>query len=106
MPKWPEPPQQISQIGNEIWRDIPGFNGYYQASTFGRVKSLHKGKEHIMKQQLLGNYYMTNLYVDGKKFFSSVHRLIAKTFLPNSNDLPEVDHIDGDTTNNHISNLE
>jgi len=92
----------------EVWKDIPGFEGKYQASNLGRIKSLLYGKERIRKPGLsaqgywnlgLGNGYGT------KMTQRTVHSLIAETFLgpcPKDND---VRHLDGTRTNNNISNL-
>ncbi len=105
LPKLPEPPKTLQIVGEE-WRDIPDSHGEYQGSTFGRIKSLKGGKELIMKPQMFGRYYVISLWIDGKRINSSVHRLIAKTFLPNPDNLPEVDHIDKDPTNNRVDNLQ
>jgi len=99
----------------EEWRDIPGYEGLYQVSNLGRVKSLartvsngHKSnrfmKERILKPGLMGytGYYSVSL--SSKTF--TVHRLVAKVFKLNPDNLPEVNHIDQDKTNNQESNIE
>lgn len=93
----------------EIWRDIEGFGGCYQVSNMGRVKSLnynHTGKEKIMKAKKDKGYLRVQLYKDGKPKFYSVHRLVATSFLPNPNNLSQVNHIDEDKSNNIVDNLE
>lgn len=95
-------------MDNEIWKDIEGFPKY-KVSNFGRVKSLHKNKELIMK--LCDHYkgyktiflYKTDLKKDFKCF---VHRLVAGAFIENHLDKPYVNHIDCNKKNNHHHNLE
>lgn len=99
----------------EIWKDIPGYEGKYQASTFGRVKSLnymHTGKEGLLKfgkRYTHGGdyYYKVQLYdKNGKHKDWSVHIVIAMTFIPNPDNLPEVNHKDENKLNNYVDNLE
>lgn len=99
---------------NEIWKDIQGYEGLYQVSNLGRVRSLNKydrrGRFKEGKIKLIsdnGNgYCVVNLKVDGEQKSRSVHRLVAQAFIPNPNNLPEINHIDGNKKNNTISNLE
>lgn len=87
--------------------EIKGFNGYY-ISEDGRIFSSRKSNtlnEMILKEDKDG-YLEVGLYADGKRFFRRVHRLVAQTYLINSNNYPQVNHIDGNVKNNHISNLE
>lgn len=88
----------------EIWRDIEGYEGY-QVSNLGRVKSLKFGKEQILKVKK-DRYLRIGLCKDGKQKFYMVHRLVALAFLPNPENLPEINHIDEDKTNNRVENLE
>lgn len=98
----------------EEWRDIPGYEGYYQVSSYGRIKSLPRGKHNprwknqnaIRKQSIKKHYYQVNLSKDGKIQWRAVHRLVALAFLPNPNNLPQVNHKDENKANNHVSNLE
>ena len=94
----------------EIWKDIEGFEGLYQVSNMGNVKSLnynHTGKERIMKPQKSSNGYLqVKLWKDGKAKRYLVHRLVANAFLDNSDNLPEVNHKDENKENNHVDNLE
>lgn len=104
---------------NEEWKEIPGFEGYYEASSYGRIKSLDReilqrnGKTKRLKGKVLstplgsdGRYYVIVLYCGGKKYMRNVHRFIALTFVSNPDNLKEVNHLDGNGLNNHIDNLE
>ena len=98
----------------EIWKDIEGYEGLYQVSNLGRVKSLSrlvdKGKygtiytkERILKNQKVNvNYLFVILSKDGKHKNMTVHRLMAKAFLPNPDNLSDVNHKDENPSNNFI----
>ena len=101
----------------EIWKDIEGYEGLYQVSNLGRIKSLqritvgkkygiHKLKEKILKEGKCGKYNIVILRKNGKNKTLYVHRLVAKTFINNSNNYPEINHKDGNTMNNNKENLE
>ena len=91
----------------EIWKDIKEYEGLYQVSNLGRVKSLKYGKERILKPTTnKGNYLLVILYKNKKMKTYYIHRLVALTFLPNPQNLPEINHIDEDKTNNCVDNLE
>lgn len=99
----------------EIWRDIPGYEGLYQVSNFGQVKSLPKRKgrgfgyatsEKILRHSVNSRGYCNIvLCKNGKTETFAIHRLVAENFIDNSLGLPEVDHQDRDKTNNHVGNL-
>lgn len=95
----------------EVWKDIPEFKGLYQASNLGRIKTLgnksnHK-KEMIMKQRLnYKGYYVITLCKNSKRSTNLVHRLIAQAFIPNPENLPQINHRNGIKTDNNINNLE
>ncbi len=95
----------IEDLPDEQWRDIKDFEGYYQVSTKGRVKSFHKGTVRIMKPQVTKGYLRVELQRPGKKRKVGVHILVAETFLPNPESKPEVNHEDGNKSNNCIENL-
>ena len=84
----------------EQWKDVVGFEGLYEVSTKGRVKNLKTGR-------ILGDRYDSNGYkiVDLKRKNYYIHRLTALAFIPNPDNLPEVDHVDEDKRNNDVSNL-
>ena len=94
----------------EIWKDKKDYEGLYQVSNFGRIKSLnynHTGKEKILKQYYDSNgYKIICLCKNNIKTTYLVHRLVAEAFIPNPNNLPQINHKDEDKTNNHVNNLE
>lgn len=90
----------------EIWRDIPNYEGLYQISNLGRVKSLNFNKTKIRKTQSKKRYITVNLSKDGKTKYYLVHRLVAEAFIPNPNNYPCVNHKDENPSNNHVDNLE
>ena len=101
----------------EIWRDIPQYEGMYQVSSKGRVRSLDRtlltaNGEHKMKGRVLSpnvnnsGYYYVTLSKDRRHWCAKVHRLVATAFIPNPDNLPEVNHRDGNKLNCCIENLE
>ena len=92
---------------SEVWKDIEGYEGLYQVSNWGRVKSLKFGKERILKPEKNRNgYLVVNLYKNGKRKHFKIHRLVAEAFVSNPDNLPCVNHADEDKTNNFYGNLE
>lgn len=89
----------------EIWKEIDGFDGDYLVSNLGNVKSLKYGKERILKPRIQSGYYKVLLY-NNKKHEYSIHRLVANAFIPNPNNLPQVNHKDENKLNNCVDNLE
>lgn len=90
----------------EIWKDVEGYPNY-QVSNMGRVKSLKFGKERILKSgKNKWGYVLVALCKDGKQKTFKVHRLVASAFIPNPNNLSQINHIDEDKTNNRVDNLE
>ena len=94
-------------MAEEIWCPIKGYESMYEVSDQGRVKSIGYGKERILKPRRDGGGYLfVTLYKNREHKMCKVHRLVAKTFIPNPDNLPEVNHKDEDKTNNKVSNLE
>ena len=102
----------------EVWKNISGYEGLYQVSNLGRVKSLDRGtrsgrgryarKGQILKPYKNGSGYLrVDLYKnDGTKQRKTIHRLVCEAFLSNPNNLPEINHKDENKENNAVSNLE
>lgn len=95
----------------EEWRDVPGFEGYFQISNKGNVKRLSRvvnGKVYIesIVQPNIGRYIQVSLSANGKRRRFLVHRLVAMAFISNPNEYGYVNHIDENKHNNHVDNLE
>lgn len=91
----------------EFWKDIEGYEGLYQISSFGRVKSLKYGKERILKPLVdKDGYLLAILCKEGKTKNHKIHRLVASAFLPNPNNYPCINHKDENKQNNCVDNLE
>lgn len=92
----------------ETFKKIPNYEGLYQVSNFGNVKRFYQnGKTRILKQSIdRCGYKHLELCKDGKEKFFNVHRVIAKVFIPNEEDKPCVNHLDGNKLNNNVSNLQ
>lgn len=97
----------------EQWKPIPGYEGYYQVSNEGRVKTLSRYNlknqllpERILKAPLDRGYPRVLFYKNKKRKHFSVHRLVAQAFIPNPEKKPQVNHINEDKTDNRVENLE
>lgn len=103
---------------NEVWKDIVGYEGIYQVSNHGRVKALPKTIEYsdgkvipydeIIMRSIIEKegYKVVNLTNNGVQRQFRVHRLVAKAFIPNPNNYPQVNHRDEIKSNNNVENLE
>ena len=87
------------------FKDIKGFEGKYGVSKDGRVFSYHVNRELPLRPTTTSDYLYARLYEHNHCHQYSVHRLVASTYIPNPNNLPEVDHIDRNIRNNHVDNL-
>lgn len=102
----------------EIWKDIEDYEGLYQVSNFGRIKSLKRtvmrrnNRQYTEKEKILNQYNNKKGYKyvclckEGKAKSIKTHRLVAETFIPNIFNKEQVNHIDYDKANNIVTNLE
>ncbi|MBR4486649.1 HNH endonuclease [bacterium] len=102
----------------EIWKDIPEYEALYQVSNLGNIKSLDLividklGRKYVKKGKLLKQridkygYNYVHLHKNGNEKYKLVHRLVAEAFIPNPNNLPQVNHKNEIKTDNNIENLE
>ena len=93
----------------EVWKDVVGYEGLYQVSSLGNVKSLNyrcTGKERLLKPTINGReYYYIQLSKDKIKKYFRIHRLVAIAFIPNPDNKPQVDHINRNKLDNRVENL-
>ena len=103
----------------EIWATVKGYEGIYEVSTFGNVRSVDRkiecsnGRVSVLKGKIISTscnpdngYVYVMLYKGGTMKKHYVHRLVATAFIPNPDNLPDVDHINEDVTNNTLENLQ
>lgn len=91
----------------ENWRKIEGTNGMIEVSDEGRVRSLLRGEPYVLKTQPdKKGYHRVRITVNREKMSFKIHREVSKAFIPNPDNLPQVNHMDGNKNNNAVSNLE
>lgn len=102
----------------EVWKPVIGFEGLYEVSSEGRVRSLgfwmnnRWGTQWWKPGRILkpgvdgGGYLMVDLQKDGVRYNKKVHRLVAEAFIPNPDNKPQINHLDENPKNNNINNLE
>ena len=108
----------VSDLPNEVWQDIKGYEGVYQISCYGRIKSLprtRRGGSFVYPAKIIklhlgkvpkNDYYIVVLFKNGTKSTKRVCRLVASAFIGNPSNLPQVNHIDENTHNDTAWNLE
>ena len=88
----------------EVWKDIPDYEELYQISNYGNIKN--KKRNNYLKGGIKRGYREVILFKNNKNNYKLVHRLVAENFIPNPDNLPQVNHKDGNKLNNNLDNLE
>lgn len=99
---------ESTRLKGEEWRDVPGYESQYSVSSLGRVAVKSCRSTTLLKGEgnnTLLHYLRVDLYSHSKRKRVAIHRLVAEVFIPNPDNLPFVDHIDGNPHNNSVSNL-
>lgn len=103
----------VLNVEKEIWKDLVSFEGRYQVSSYGNIRSIltnhGKYQERLKKPRQRSKtckYLYVQLSVKDKAHHEAIHRAVAKAFIPNPDNKPFVNHIDSDRYNNHVYNLE
>lgn len=110
--------ENTDKKANEIWKDVVGYEGYYQVSNLGRVKSVLRKVNHrkwfrTIDERILKQHANKDLHLrmalsknDNNSKHYYVHRIVAQAFLPNPNNYPIINHKDENPFNNRVDNLE
>lgn len=98
----------IENLENEVWKDVVGYEGLYKVSNMGRIKSIkrHRAKcDKILKPDLLKGYHRVTLCSNNKIKRMFVHRLVAIAFIQNTDNKPDIDHINYIKNDNRVDNI-
>lgn len=92
----------------QIWKNINGYQGLYQVSNIGRIKTTtnHYWHRQIIRKPKIRKYAEIPLVLNGKTKWFMVHRLVAQAFIPNPQNKPQINHKDGNKLNNSVDNLQ
>ena len=93
----------MTSWANEVWRDIPGWEGLYQVSNLGRIRSI---RVRLIKPYDARGYRVATLHSGDRMERAGVHRFVAQAFIPNPEGKEQVNHINGDKADNSVENLE